>query len=177
MNKCMNKWATLKKNTQASLIWTCIHDTNLERLLILLLHYAYIARCVSLHNNYQIEDVLSYVVDEKVILTIELISVNFFLTSLKSLVNRLTLFAASHTSNTFSPFLFSFCSYAVVIFDKWYYLGTFLIACYNINSTLYLAHISAFNHSIIFRREIEQLRELACDWPAAAWTGLWLASR
>ena len=27
---------------------------------------AIIARCVSLHNNYQIEDVLSYAVDEKI---------------------------------------------------------------------------------------------------------------
>ena len=55
---------------------------------------------------------------KKLILMIELISVNFFLTSLKSLVNRLTLLAASHSSNTSSPFLFSFCSYAVVIFNK-----------------------------------------------------------
>ena len=44
----------------------------------------------------------------------KLIPVNFFLTSLKSLVNRLTLFTASHTSNYSSPFLFSFCSYVVV---------------------------------------------------------------
>ena len=29
------------------------------------LRYTYIARCVYLHNNYQIEDVLSYLVDEK----------------------------------------------------------------------------------------------------------------
>ena len=64
------------------------------------------------------EDVLSYVADEKNDINDHLMSVNFFLTSLKSLVNRLTLFAASHTSNASSPFLFSFCSYVVVIFDK-----------------------------------------------------------
>ena len=30
-----------------------------------------------------------------------------------TLVNRLTLFAASHTSNTSSPFVFSFCNYVI----------------------------------------------------------------
>ena len=45
----------------------CAVYTLMEKQLILQLYYVCIARYVSHHNNYEIKDVLSYVIDEIII--------------------------------------------------------------------------------------------------------------
>ena len=76
---------------------------------------------MSLHNNYRIEDALSYVLDEKIDIN-DRTYISKFLSHIIKISRQSTDIIRSIThfqiSNTSLPFLFSFCSYAVVICDK-----------------------------------------------------------
>ena len=74
------------------------------------------ARCKSLHNNYQIEDALglSYEVGEKIYIN-DRTCISKFLSHIIKISCQST---GIIRSTYFLPFLFSFCSYVVVIFDE-----------------------------------------------------------